>query len=62
MLISSWVLLGLEQRVKVPERTLDKVIGGHLCEPTDSEQQFIMENTCLKKNTSKRIIVDSNFF
>lgn len=34
MLISSWMLLWLEQRVKVPERTLDKVICGHLCEPT----------------------------
>lgn len=42
MLISSWVLLGLEQRVKVPERALDKVIGGHLCEPTHSERQLIM--------------------
>lgn len=39
MLISGWVLLGLEQRIKVPERALNKVIGGHLREPTDSKQQ-----------------------
>lgn len=42
MLISCWVLLGLEQRVKVPERALNKVIGGHLREPKHSEQQFII--------------------
>ncbi len=32
MLVSSWVLLGLEQRIEVPEGALDEVIGGHFCE------------------------------
>ena len=30
--IPGWMLLGLEQSVKVPERTLDEVVGGHLTE------------------------------
>ncbi len=32
VLVSSWVLLGLEQRIEVPEGALDEVIGGHFCE------------------------------
>lgn len=32
MLVSSRVLLGLKQRIKVPERALDEVISWHFCE------------------------------
>lgn len=32
MLVSGWVLLGLEQRVKVPKGALDEVVCWHLCE------------------------------
>lgn len=31
MLVSGWVLLGLEKGVKVPERTFYEVVGWHLC-------------------------------
>ena len=33
--ISSGVLLRLEERVKVPEGALDKIVGWHLCEPEE---------------------------
>ena len=33
VLVPGRVLLGLEQRVKVPEGALDEVVGGHLTEP-----------------------------
>ncbi len=36
--IPSRVLLRLEQRIKIPERTLDEVIRRHLCE-TEHEGQ-----------------------
>ena len=33
MCVSCWVLLGLEQGIEIPERTLNKVIGWHLSKP-----------------------------
>lgn len=33
VLVTCRVLLWLEQRVKIPERALHEVLGGHLCEP-----------------------------
>lgn len=33
MLVSCWVLLGLEECIKVPEGALDEVVGRHLGEP-----------------------------
>lgn len=33
MLVSGWVLLGLEESIKIPEGALHKVVCGHLCEP-----------------------------
>lgn len=33
VLVSCWVLLGLEEGIKVPEGALHKVVCGHLCEP-----------------------------
>lgn len=33
MLVACWVLLGLEERVKVPEGALNEVVGWHLSEP-----------------------------
>lgn len=33
MLVTGWVLLGLEEGIKVPERALHKVVGWHLREP-----------------------------
>lgn len=43
VLVSGRVLLGLEQGVKVPERALNKVVGGHLGEAEKSRQfsQFV---------------------
>lgn len=45
MLVSGWVLLGLEQGVKVPERTLNEVIGWHLCKAEESSW-FIVCGYC----------------
>lgn len=33
MLVSCWVLLGLEECIEVPEGALDEVVGRHLGEP-----------------------------
>lgn len=33
MLVTRWVLLGLEKGIKVPERALNEVVSRHLCEP-----------------------------
>lgn len=38
MCVSGWVLLWLEQGVKVPEGALDEVVGRHLCEATGGRQ------------------------
>lgn len=32
VLVPGWMLLGLEQRVKVPEGAFDEVVGRHLSE------------------------------
>ena len=32
--IPCWVLLGLEQGVKIPEGTLDEIVGRHFSEAT----------------------------
>ena len=37
--ISGWVLLGLKQRIKVPERTLDKIVCGHLTKTTERREE-----------------------
>ena len=41
VLVSGWVLLGLEQGVKVPEGAFYEVVGWHLCETTES-REFIL--------------------
>lgn len=33
MLVTRWVLLGLEESIKVPEGALDEIVGWHLGEP-----------------------------
>lgn len=33
MLVTSWVLLRLEERIKVPEGALDEIVRRHLSEP-----------------------------
>lgn len=33
MLVACWVLLGLEERIKVPEGALNEVVSRHLGEP-----------------------------
>lgn len=38
MRVSGRVLLRLEQRVEVPERALDEVVGRHLCEAAQSSE------------------------
>ena len=38
MCIPGWMLLRLEQRVKVPEGTLNKVIGGHFSEAEEKKE------------------------
>lgn len=49
MLVSGWVLLGLEQGVKVPERALYKVVGRHLCEATQSLEFILCVPVCKKR-------------
>lgn len=41
VLVSGRVLLGLEQGVEVPERALYEVVGGHLCEATQSRGSIV---------------------
>lgn len=40
VLVSGRVLLGLEQGVKVPERALYEVVGGHLSEAAESTESI----------------------
>lgn len=45
VLVSCWVLLGLEQRIEVPEGALDEVIGGHFRESVN-ERHNTKEYAC----------------
>ena len=38
VLVSGWVLLGLEQGVKVPERAFYEIVGWHLSEATEKRE------------------------
>lgn len=46
VLVPGWMLLGLEQRVKVPEGAFDEVVGRHLSEAEKKK----------KKNRNKRLV------
>lgn len=52
MLVSGWVLLGLEQRVEVPERAFYEVVSWHLCEAAQKQKLtpcvFFKKGTCVR--------------
>ena len=40
MLISSWMLLGLKECIKVPKGTLNEVVGWHLSKSDNKVDRF----------------------